>query len=171
MSRLFRGAWLVLLTAGCASSVPPAPAVLPPPAPPARAQAPVPVVVTGTLVCEALGRAPRDVSVFIARLSDGALVSHSAWNSGRFNVRLLPGKYRILCKGVEIARQEQQVEVPAGQAAFDLGSFELEPSAIAVCYGKPPPDWRVAEARGVDPKCTLADFKGRWTVLEFWGYW
>ena len=53
----------------------------------------------------------------------------------------------------------------------DLGTTDLKPTIIAQHYGKAPPAWHVTDARGVDPEATLADFKGKWVLLEFWGFW
>jgi len=47
--------------------------------------------------------------------------------------------------------------------------FKLSP--IAHLYGKPAPAWHVTDARGVSKTVQPSDFKGKWVVLEFWGYW
>jgi thiol-disulfide isomerase/thioredoxin len=38
-------------------------------------------------------------------------------------------------------------------------------------YGKEPPPWRVTGARGINQDVQLADFRGRWVVIDFWGFW
>ena len=38
-------------------------------------------------------------------------------------------------------------------------------------YGNTPPRWQVTAARGLDSDVVLDDLKGRWVLLEFWGYW
>ena len=35
--------------------------------------------------------------------------------------------------------------------------------------GKPAPELSIFDARGVDKNVRLADFRGRWVALEFWG--
>ncbi|MBK8915457.1 MAG: redoxin domain-containing protein [Phycisphaerales bacterium] len=41
---------------------------------------------------------------------------------------------------------------------------ELEPGTTA-------PAWKVTSAKGVKTTASLADYKGKWVVLKFWGYW
>lgn len=134
--------------------------------------APAPSVpVTGTFACAALGRAPVDVGLNVYRLPGREPVSRTSWASGRFSLTLPPGKYLLQFHGVEIAQLAFPILITKDAKDFDLGAIDLEPSVLAAHYGKPPPAWHVAEARGVDPKAALADFKGKWTLLVFWGFW
>jgi len=127
--------------------------------------------VEGAFACEALGRPPADASLVVFRLPEGTRVRSTGWKGGRFRLALPPGDYRFLVHGVEIAQATLEVQVREGAGRLDLGTLPLEPSLLAEHYGKPPPDWTVSEARGLDPGATLADFRGRWVVLAFWGYW
>jgi hypothetical protein len=36
--------------------------------------------------------------------------------------------------------------------------------------GKSLPDWTVTDARNAKKDVKLADFKGKWVLLEFWGF-
>jgi AhpC/TSA family len=36
--------------------------------------------------------------------------------------------------------------------------------------GQQPPRWRINHARGVSEDAQLSDFKGKWVLLEFWGF-
>jgi hypothetical protein len=127
--------------------------------------------VEGAFACEALGRLPADATLVVFRLPEGTRVRASGWTAGRFHVSLPPGDYRFLFHGVEIAQASLDVQVHAGDGRLDLGTILLEPSRLARHYGKPPPPWTVAEARGLDPGSSLADFRGRWVILAFWGTW
>lgn len=129
------------------------------------------VRVEGGFACESLGRPPADVGLAVFRLPEERRVSASGWTAGRFHLELPPGDYRFLIHGVEIAQCILDVQVPVGAGRLDVGTIPLEPSLLATHYGKPPPDWIVSEARGLDPGASLADFRGRWVVLAFWGYW
>src|SRR5262249_51129553 len=33
------------------------------------------------------------------------------------------------------------------------------------------PAWTLADARGVKKDVTLADYRGKWVLVDFWGYW
>ena len=38
-------------------------------------------------------------------------------------------------------------------------------------YGKEPPELAVTDARGVSKNVKLADFRGKWVLLDFWAVW
>jgi thiol-disulfide isomerase/thioredoxin len=38
-------------------------------------------------------------------------------------------------------------------------------------YGKEPPDLNITDARGVPKEVKLADFRGKWVLLDFWAVW
>ena len=52
-----------------------------------------------------------------------------------------------------------------------MGTLDLKASPIAKLKGKPAPGWEITAARGVKPQVKLADYKGKWVYLEFWGFW
>lgn len=37
--------------------------------------------------------------------------------------------------------------------------------------GKPPPKWSVTAVRDLKKPVKLENFRGKWLVVEFWGYW
>ena len=55
--------------------------------------------------------------------------------------------------------------------AIDLGEITATATVIARHIGKKPPELTVTEARGIGKDVKLSDFKGRWLLIEFWGYW
>jgi thiol-disulfide isomerase/thioredoxin len=70
----------------------------------------------------------------------------------------------------------------------DLGCLRLSPHPIDVRmmearskeagrwwdhtrhYGERPPRWHVTDARGVSKDVQLADFRGKWVLVDFWGF-
>lgn len=40
-----------------------------------------------------------------------------------------------------------------------------------IVQGKPAPEWNITSARGMQTSAKLADYRGRWVVLDFWGFW
>lgn len=54
---------------------------------------------------------------------------------------------------------------------MDLGAIAFQPTIVARHYGKEPPAWNVTAARGLDKTVKLEGFRGKWVLLEFWGYW
>ena len=71
-----------------------------------------------------------------------------------------------------------RIEVPA-QAELDLGVLNVElpkdKDGIArdysQFYGKEPPPLSITDARGVEKAVNLADFHGKWVLLDFWALW
>ena len=98
-----------------------------------------------------------------------AVASHRG--APAFGLRLPPGGYVMTVGGVDCRRMSQRINVTEDMPVLDLGTTDLEPTIIAQHYGKEPPAWTVSDARGVDAKATLSDFKGKWVLLEFWGFW
>ena len=72
-----------------------------------------------------------------------------------------------------------RVEVPRGRATFDIGVLNLAlphdkdsiPRDITQFYGRKPPELDITDARGVSKDVKLADFHGKWVLLDFWATW
>ena len=72
-----------------------------------------------------------------------------------------------------------RVEILRGKTTLDLGVLNLErprdKDGIArdysQFYGKEPPELAVTDARGVPKGVKLADFRGKWVLLDFWAVW
>jgi peroxiredoxin len=47
---------------------------------------------------------------------------------------------------------------------------ETKTNALADSIGKALPDWTVTDAQNAKKDVKLADFKGKWVLLEFWGF-
>ncbi len=52
-----------------------------------------------------------------------------------------------------------------------LDPIEVEMTLLTKSYGKPALPIKVTDARGIAKPFNLADYKGKWVVLEFWGFW
>lgn len=90
----------------------------------------------------------------------------------KLRLALPPGDYSLVVfGGLDIKLIMQPAELKAGAATFDIGKLALEPSVISEHYGKAPPALTFAEARNAPREFTLAGLKGKWVLLEFWGFW
>jgi hypothetical protein len=47
---------------------------------------------------------------------------------------------------------------------------ETKANALASSIGKGLPDWMVTDTRNANKDIKLADFKGKWVLVEFWGF-
>jgi len=67
-----------------------------------------------------------------------------------------------------------RIEVPAGLGDLDVGTLNvvlresLELLAYPRLYGKPAPELSITDARGVPKSVQLADYRGKWVLLDFW---
>lgn len=90
----------------------------------------------------------------------------------KLRLALPPGEYSLMVFGwLDVKPIMQPAELKAGAAALDLGKLALEPSVISEHYGKAPPALTFTEARNAPRDFTLASLKGKWVLLEFWGFW
>lgn len=44
-------------------------------------------------------------------------------------------------------------------------------AAFAQSAGKSAPAWHISEARGVEKSAKLEDYRGKWVIVDFWGFW
>ena len=127
--------------------------------------------VRGRFTCEESGQAPAEAPVVMALASGGLRVASGRFRGPAFAMRLPTGRYRLMGgasnRHVGIARD---VALEPGQVV-DLGTIDLKLTPIARLYGKEPPTWHITDARGVPKDVRPSDFKGKWVVLDFWGYW
>ena len=98
------------------------------------------------------------------------LVQNSS-TEAKFSVSLPPGEYELYAYGRDVTRINKTLALEADQPDLDLGTLEIPASVIARLKGKTPPAWTLADARGVPKDVTLDDYKGKWVLIDFWGYW
>jgi peroxiredoxin len=114
---------------------------------------------------------------------------------GRFEMWLPPGRYVLeLYNYTKDGHQKAAVEpdkeilLTGSQPELDLGIVCLSPYRATIRgriakakaagtwrdysehYGEKPPRWSAADARGIRKDAQLADFKGKWVLVYFWGF-
>jgi hypothetical protein len=87
-------------------------------------------------------------------------------------LRLLlpPGEYAVRWFARDAVTVDHSFSVAAGQQSLAL-ALPVASSVIAKHYGKEPPALDVTEARGVEASFTLAGLRGKWVLIDFWGFW
>ncbi|MFN0052265.1 MAG: redoxin domain-containing protein [Planctomycetales bacterium] len=90
--------------------------------------------------------------------------------AGAFGIKLPPGRYHMRGEESRHLDDVREITLEAGKPA-DLGEIQLPLSQLAKLFGKPAPVWHITDARGVSKEVQPRDFRGKWVVLEFWGYW
>lgn len=113
----------------------------------------------------------------------------------KFEVGLPPGKYTLQAYSQFADKEQLEGElVPdkafvleTGRTDVDLGRLKLVPhrpdrqtleakakaegswNDYTQHYGESPPPWHATDARGVSKDARIADFRGKWVLLDFWG--
>jgi thiol-disulfide isomerase/thioredoxin len=108
---------------------------------------------------------------------------------GRFEMSLPPGRYLLngyneqfnlrLNPDKEIVLSQQTPEVDLGvvRLSADISMDRVKRSKASGAwgdytkhFGQQPPRWYINDARGVKKDVQLSDFKGKWVLLDFWGF-
>lgn len=113
---------------------------------------------------------PEDVTFTIATQEGGVDVAKAKAGDKGFALRLPPGKYRL--KWWHDAFRSIEKDFEAGpKAELDLGALKVEPTPISIGLGKAMPPFRAGFVRGGKPDLQIADYKGKWVLVLFWGSW
>lgn len=129
------------------------------------------VHVHGSFFSKELGKRPKqtNVQVRLTPVPLDVLDCHS--DVGEFSFHLPPGDYNFWAFGTDVQSLLKQITVSADKPDFDMGTLDVPATIIASRVGKTPPSWTVTDARGVKKDVRLDDFKGKWVLIEFWGFW
>ena len=131
----------------------------------------VPTVrVRQTYSCAGLGQDPERTWVSVTA-SPAAIGVVSVVTTTELSLPLPPGRYHLSVGATDCRRERAVLEILAEDREKDLGILDLAPTVIALHHGKAPPAWTVTDARGAEPTVALADLRGKWVLLEFWGFW
>lgn len=129
------------------------------------------VKVKAKLACPELGITPKWANTTVAAKGFRAFNVQHITEGGEFTATLPEGDYTLNAYGTDVVGHKQALEVEAGRSEIDLGTISLKASPVAKLRGKVPPAWAFEAARGVDKSVKLADFKGKWVYVAFWGHW
>lgn len=104
-------------------------------------------------------------------LADGRRFTYHASKDGRLEFLAPPGRYTLWAYGSEVTgKRYVDVVVPEGCSEFAVEPVAMPALPFALMRGKPAP-----ELDGVvgwaGAKTTFADLKGKYVLVEFWGYW
>ena len=91
---------------------------------------------------------------------------------GLLDLRLPRGRYELEIYDQDFVQRKRILNLTGKPAEVQLDPVILPPGFIAKHLDKQPPEWTVTAARGVAlDKSKLSDFRGKWLLVEFWGYW
>jgi hypothetical protein len=128
------------------------------------------VRVKGDFFCKELNSRPPWTNVYMIT-AGGARPLQCDSQQAKFSFLLPPGTYKFNGYGSDVQDHNRELKLSKDQPEIDLKTIDLAATPIARSKGKAPPAWNVTDARGVKKDVTLADFKGKWVMVEFWGFW
>ncbi len=123
----------------------------------------------GMFYCKELDKRPARTIVYM--MSGHTRLLECSSGKASFEFDLPAGAYKFWGYGTDIQDVHKDLRLKADKPDVDLQTIVAPATIIAWHKGKLPPAWHVTDARGVKKDVQLADFKGKWVLLEFWGHW
>jgi hypothetical protein len=127
------------------------------------------VYVHGQFFCKELNKRPPWTNVYMT--AGRARFLYCISQEAKFSFRLPPGTYKFDGYGTDVQDLKKDITLTADKPDVDLGTLDLPATIIARHVGKAPPPLHVTDARGLKKGVQLADLKGKWVLIEFWGFW
>jgi thiol-disulfide isomerase/thioredoxin len=125
----------------------------------------------GKFECKELNTKPARASAVITPDGFRPMFAQYMSNSATFELVLPVGKYKVSCSGIDLEPTTLTATLSADRLEHDFGAINLRPTMITRLKGKPLPEWVIADARGVKADVKLAEYRGKWVYLDFWGFW
>ena len=129
------------------------------------------VKIQGKFTSRELGEQPTWTNVYLNLLPGKIRIGKHDSKEAKFSFLVPPGEYELYMYGTDVKKKTIRRTILGDEGTIDLKTIDLEATEVAKMYGKPPPRLSVSDARGVEKRVQLSDFKGRYVLLEFWGFW
>ncbi len=131
------------------------------------------VHVHGKYTCNELGQPVGWTNSMFMSMPENWRINEHMTKKSEFSVLLPPGKYKLQGYGdsAMVGQQRRDLTLTPDKLDVNLGEIDLAASAVAKLKGKPAPSLHPTDARGVGKAVQIADYKGKWVALEFWGTW
>jgi hypothetical protein len=129
------------------------------------------VHVHGQFSSKELGKRPAWTNVYVSHSAGRGFLLGCDSREAAFSFRLPPGQYQFRAYGSDVQDHHRDLALSADRPDVDLGTIDLQATIIARHVGKAPPAWTVTDARGAAKDVKLSDCKGKWVLVEFWGFW
>jgi len=130
------------------------------------------VTVRGQFTCAELGEPVGWCNAYFGLTNPDVRLVQSPSSEATFFAKLPPGGYKMHGYGGESVKGiTTNLLLTAAQLTVDMGKIDLQATPIGRAYGKAAPPWHVTEARGLPKNVQVADLRGKWVLVEFWGFW
>ena len=129
------------------------------------------VRVHGTFFSRDLEKTPVWTNVYINLMPGRIRILQNSSRKGEFSMLLPPGEYNLNAYGTDVNNIYKPLSLRPEEPDLDLGTLDLPATFLARHKDKVLPPWSLADARGVKKDVALADYRGKWVLVDFWGYW
>lgn len=130
------------------------------------------VVVSARVTAGAADRPAAWVRASFTRRGERVPIVSVDSETGALRVPLPAGAYDFELLDRDLVSHRGSFLAPQEARRHDLGSIDLAPSYLLRQVGQVLPEWHVTEARGLAQNQTsLSALRGRWLLVEFWGFW
>ena len=128
-------------------------------------------LVTGTITCKQMAERKKPIDwTNVYLMKDGQRVAMSSSKSGKFTFVVPPGDYTLWVYGSKYKSRYVDVTVPQGDDTFTVKPIDLKTTKLVLLEGESAPEiGTVKHWHGKPVK--LADLKGQYVLLDFWGWW
>lgn len=130
------------------------------------------VQVEATITHHEVGDGPMATSLWVYLMPQMQRVLEcSPALDGEVRLQLPAGEYQLIAHGDrQVASERRSVTVRGGET-LRLGELDLKATVLRRMIGKEPPPLQITDARGVAKSVQPKDYRGKWLILEFWGFW
>ena len=127
--------------------------------------------VSGSFTCSETDSVPGWMNMIVSIEGVRGYFFERRTSDGEFRFQLPPGKFNLMMYGSDVQKTNKEIETSTKDSELQLGTIDLEATEMARLKGKPAPELDFVDSRGVDKDFQLSDLKGKWVLIEFWGYW
>ena len=129
------------------------------------------ITVKAKYYCSETDSPPRWTNTIISIEDVRAYLFEFRCKDGNVEFPLPSGQWKARMYGTGIVKKCEEFETKSSQPIYDFKTVDFEATPIERLKGKPAPKISILNARGLKKDFQLADLKGKWVLLEFWGYW
>jgi thiol-disulfide isomerase/thioredoxin len=107
----------------------------------------------------------------VAQVGNAKLFSFDA-DATKIKLKLPVGAYTLSAAAPDAVTAATEFDLDADEPDYDCGKLQLAPKpGKGSAASSAVPAFKITDAIGVDKNMKLADYKGKWVMIDFWGYW
>lgn len=115
---------------------------------------------------------PASVKVGVLSQIGNAKVLSFETEPTRIKLKLPAGSYTLSAEATDATAATTEFDLDPEEPEYDCGKLRLDPKpGKGSTASRVAPELKITDAIGVDKGMKLSDYKGKWVIIDFWGYW